>query len=439
MPESLPPRRLWIGYSVIALSVVLSLLLWVVEMARAGELYASPWVYLAKLGSHGTLTLMCWAFLLATRFRAIELLFGGLDKVYRAHRVVGETAFFLIFLHPIFLAVHFSESIRGFFRYLWFSGDWVRNTGIIALAFFALLVVLSIYVKIAYHRWKRTHDFFGLLLVLIVIHAAISGGEIMRYPVLTLWHGIWVGLGLSAYAYIRLFYRFAGPQYDFVTTQVKEIGDSISEVYLRPLGRSLHYQPGQFVYISFDSDAVSEEPHPFSISSGPEEPELRLSIKQLGDWTQNVAAIQKGELARVWGPYGHFSDALLKNPDLPAVFLAGGIGVTPFLSLLRSKALKDRPGKILMIYSVPRPASQAYRKELDELAQALPQLAVIHHLSEKEGFIDRAYLEDHLEQALDRYLFLICGPGPMMNAFGKLLPEAGLKQKQIVMEEFAIR
>lgn len=439
MSEQLPPKRIWRGFGTILATLFITYALWIGAMAWTGEWYESAWKYPAKVGSHGCLILMCWAFVLATRFRPVEWLFGGLDKVYKAHRVVGETAFFLIFLHPIFLAIAFAEDAGGFFRYLWFSDDWVRNTGLIGLAVFVLLVVLSIYVKIAYHKWKRTHDFFGLLLVLIVIHAVISGGEIMQYPILTIWHGFWVSVGLLSYTYIRLFYRFVGPQFDYVTTGVKNLADEITEVYLEPVGRPMHPRPGQFVYISLDADAVSEEPHPFSISSAPHESALRLSIKRLGDWTSDIHRVEEGEPARVWGPYGHFSDLLLSKPKLPAVLIGGGIGVTPFLSIVGSRAIRTRKSPLTMIYSTPRPEASVYADELRRALDEIPAGDLVEHHSDTMGFIDRAYLESVLDRPLKDHLFLVCGPGPMMQAINSLLLDADVQPKQIVMEAFDIR
>lgn len=439
MPKFHETRRHWIAYAVVFATVAVSYLLWIGALWRRDELYDSPWIYLAKLGSHGSLTLMCWAFILSTRFRPVEWLFGGLDKVYRGHRFVGESAFFLILLHPFFLAVARAEEAGGFLRYLWFSDDWARNTGIVALTIFVVLVVLSIYWKIAYHRWKRTHDFFGVLLVLIVAHAVIAQGEILRYPELALWHGAWVATALAAYIYIRGIYRFAGPQYDFITAGAEEIGDHITEVLLEPAGRHLEFQPGQFVYISFNSDAVSEEPHPFSISSPPGAIPMRLSIKRLGDWTKDIDRIRRGEPARVWGPYGHFSEILSKRPELPAVLIGGGIGITPMLSIAGSDLLARRQGTTTLIYAVPDKESRVYDAELRARAEAIPGLEYRSHLSDEEGFIDQSYLEKTLDQALGEHLFLVCGPAPMMQAMRKLLQSAGIRPTRVIMEDFAIR
>jgi len=439
MPKLHETRRHWIAYLFVFATVAASYLLWIAAMWRRDELHEGLWIYFAKFGSHGALTLMCWAFILATRFRPVEWLFGGLDKVYRAHRLVGESAFFLVFLHPVFLALARAEEAGGFLRYLWFSGDWARNTGILALAIFVVLVVLSIFWKIAYHRWKRTHDFFGVLLVLVVVHAVLARGEILRYPELALWHGAWVAVGLAAYVYIRGLYRVAGPQYDTVVSDVAEIGDQITEISLVPSGRSLEFEPGQFLYISFDADAVSEEPHPFSISSPPEILPMRLSIKRLGDWTGEVDKIRPGELARIWGPYGHFGEILWKRPELPAVFIGGGIGITPFLSIVSSEALAQREGESLLIYAVPDEDSLVYDRELRERAEALPRLSYRSHLSDEEGFIDQAYLKRVLERPLGDHLFLVCGPAPMMRAMRQLLQGAGVRPTRVIMEDFAIR
>ncbi|MCC5785898.1 MAG: ferric reductase-like transmembrane domain-containing protein [Phycisphaerales bacterium] len=439
MPDRLPVKRIVYGYSVVFGTVLLSIGLWLLEMARAGEMHTDPWIYPAKVGSHGTLILMCWAFILATRFGPIERLFGGLDQVYKAHRIIGETAFFLIFLHPIFLAVSFSDSLSGFARYLWFSDDWARNTGILALAAFAVLVVLSIYWKIPYKKWKRTHDLFGLVLVLVAVHALLGRGEMVKYPVLTAWYASWTAVGLTAYIYIRVLYRFVGPQYDFVTTDVQKRKAEVTEVYLEPVGRPMRFEAGQFLYVSFDSDAVTREPHPFSISSPPEAPTLRLSIKRLGDWTSDVHHIRPGERARVWGPYGHFGRVLQEQPDLPAVMIGGGIGITPMLSIIGSEAFAQRKESSVVIYSVPYEAKQVYADEITTRAEQLPNLRAVTHLSDETGYIDLDYLRETLERPLRDYVWMLCGPTAMTRSIEAQLKAEGVRIKQILIEAFDIR
>lgn len=435
----LPRKRKWFGHAVVASSVLLTYALWLAAMGAANDWYENPWIYPAKIGSHGALILMCWAFILATRFRWVERLFGGLDKVYKAHRHIGESAFFLLLLHPVFLAVAHAESVSAFFRYLWFSGNWVRNTGLIALAVFILLIILSVSSKIAYHRWKRSHDFFGALMVLIVIHAVLANGEIMRYPVLAVWHGTWVTLALAAYLYIHVFYRWFGPIHDYTVDSVDEVGDDITEIMLKPKKRVLYPSPGQFIYVSFDADAVNKEPHPFSISNSPEAKQVRLSVKRLGDWTGDVAGIKRGKPARLWGPYGHFCKRALNQPQMPLVMIGGGIGITPFLSLVASEAFARRGGASTMIYAIPDRASAVYLDELRAREDVLPHLALHVHYSDEEGYVDREYLERVVKPPFSDSLFMICGPPALMSAMRTLLAGAGVGARQMIVEDFEIR
>ncbi len=438
-PQSLPVKRKWLGYTVVAATVLFTFALLLAVLWWAGELYDNPWLYPAKLGSHGTIILMCWAYILTTRFRFVERLFGGLDKVYKAHRHIGESALALILLHPLGLSLAYTDSLSGFFGYLWFSDSWVRNTGLIALLVFVLLVAVSIYVKIAYHIWKWTHHLFGPLLVLIVIHAVLADGEIVRHPLLLVWHGAWIAMAAAAYVYIRVLYRFIGPQYDYVIDEVRDAGDAITEIHLKPQGRPMRLGPGQFVYVSFDAVAVTPELHPFSLSSPPEAARIRLSIKQLGDWTRDAAQLKRGRHARVWGPYGQFGKPLFKQPHLPAVMIGGGIGITPFLSIAASAAFSSRIAPCTLIYSVTDQAAGIYGQELRDLAAKLPHLKVVEHFSNDEGYIDLKYLQRQLDKPLAEYLFLMCGPPAMVAALRPILIEAGATMKQVFVEDFDIR
>lgn len=440
MPVENPQQRRFLGYGLIAVSLILTYVLWLWVLWQNDSWYDSKWIYMAKVGSHGAVVLMSWAFLLATRFKPIEWLFGGLDKVYFAHRRVGVAAFAIIWLHPIGLALGMAENWQGALYYLFVPSTYVRWSGTVALLAFVLLVILSLATTVAYHHWKKTHDWFGAVYVLVIIHGMISPGEIKTYALLTTWHGIWAALGLSAYVYIRFLYRHMGPLFDYKVSEVREKGDAITEIEFTPQGRPLRAEPGQFVYIAFDeADAISDEPHPFSLSGDPGSRTLRLSIKRLGDWTSDVSKVRIGEQTRVWGPYGHFSETLFQNPGKPAVFLAGGIGVTPFLNLMQSKALQKRPGPVTMIYSVPQASQAVYREDLEAYAEKRDDHKVVTHLSNEEGFINQAYLEKTLSHPLQDAIYMVCGPAVMMQAMETLLSKAGVPSDFIVMEDFSIR
>jgi predicted ferric reductase len=220
--------------------------------------------------------LMCWALVLAARLPIVERLFGGLDKVYKAHRRIGEAALYLIVLHPIFLALN---PEFDFFRFFWIAqlpgeaGHYylARMTGLIALAALVALTSLSLWISLPYHHWKQTHNFFGLVLVLVIFHGVVAQGEIMSYPVLGPGLPCGPGSGVCCYFYIRVLYRWFGPLHDYLVDHIRTLGD-ITEVHLRPRdpNRKMAFHPGQFLYVYFDSPDLRAEPHPFSISSAPQ-------------------------------------------------------------------------------------------------------------------------------------------------------------------------
>ncbi|TVR54568.1 MAG: hypothetical protein EA425_01630 [Puniceicoccaceae bacterium] len=430
-------KRAHYGYLAIAASLLVSYALWIGHLWWHGDWYEDLWKYPAKVGSHGATLLMCWAFLLATRFRPIERLFGGLDKVYRAHRIIGEAAFFLILIHPLGLSAHRLPDLAAWAGYFLNPRDAAIMTGVAALAGFVVLVALSLYVKIPYDRWKRTHDWFGVLFVIVVAHGILARGEIMAYPALQIWFGIWAALGLSAYVYIRLLYRWIGPQFNTEVAAVELRPGDITEIVLKPVGRPMPWQAGQFLYVSFDADAVTEEPHPFTISNPPGEETVRLSIKHLGDWTKDTEAIRPGEYARLWGPYGHFADALWEESGREAVLIAGGIGVTPFLSMAGCGRFRERSGRSWLIYSVPTAEKAAYREELRERAEANDALELVEHYSEEEGYIDRSFLEEVVGELKGKTYF-VCGPTIMMRSIQEFLLDAGVPLRDIHLEDFSL-
>ncbi len=432
-------KQYYWGYTVVGATTLVSLLIWLGSMWFYDDWYDEPFTYVAKIGSMGATTLMCWVFILSTRFCVVERLFGGLDKVYKAHRRIGQAAFFLILLHPLFLALRGVPEWGEVISFFWFSGDAVRNTGIFALLLFVALIAVSVWISLRYHVWKQTHHFFGLVLLIVIVHMVIANAEIMRYPLLRVWFFAWLAIAVLCYVYIRVLYRWIGPLYDYEVVTVTELGD-ITEVYLTPVRprRRLLHRPGQFLDISFDPDKVSAEPHPFSLSSPPHEPQLRISVKELGVWTSELSTLRGGERARVWGPYGTFGDALNTDLELDPVLIAGGIGLTPFLSMIRQEGFLEEGDRTAhLIYSVEKPDEALYHDEIESLNLDLDTLIYISHSSDEEGLLDAKTIGEKVG-GLEGKKFLICGPAPMMESITEDLQKNGVGIERIVTEDFSV-
>ena len=166
---------------------------------------------------------------------------------------LGEVALYLIVLHPVFLALN---PELDFVRFFWIdqlpreaeSHYFSRITGLIALAALVALMSLSLWISLPYHYWKQTHNFFGLVLVLVIFHGVVAQGEIMSYPLLGAWFAVWAAAGVCCYFFIRVLYRWFGPLHDYLVDHIRTLGD-ITEVHLRPQDpkRKMVFHPGQFL------------------------------------------------------------------------------------------------------------------------------------------------------------------------------------------------
>lgn len=437
-------KQYYWGYLVVGLSLVLTYAIYFGSMWFYDDWYESRLKYLAKIGSMGTTMLICWALVLAARLRIVERLFGGLDKVYKAHRRLGEVALCLIVLHPIFLALNPEFDFVRFFWTAQLPGEAghyyvARMTGLIALAALVALTSLSLWISLPYHHWKQTHNFFGLVLVLVIFHGVVAQGEIMSYPMLGTWFALWAVVGVCCYFYIRVLYRWFGPLHDYLVDHVRTLGD-ITEVRLSPRDpkRKMAFHPGQFLYVYFDSPDLRAEPHPFSISSAPHAGTIRISVKKLGDWTEQHPALKPGQRAYVWGPYGKFGDHMREHTDKESVLVAGGIGITPFLSMVENEDfLAGKYNKVHLFYSVEVAEEAYYHDEIMALGVKEEHLHYIPHSSDSEGYLTPEVIADRVGD-LKTKVYLICGPKVLMDSLREQLMEAGVPFEQIFTEDFSI-
>ena len=128
---------------------------------------------------------------------------------------------------------------------------------------------------------------------------------------------------------------------------------------------------------------------------------------------------------------------LLDRPDLPAVLVGGGIGITAFLSIVRSEEFRQRLADATLIYSVPNRDAAIYHQELSSHSARVDRMRHLLHISDEEGCIGADYLAAHLHRPLRGHIFFVCGPPQMMDSFKGFLQDAGVLRKQIRMEEFA--
>jgi ferredoxin-NADP reductase len=205
------------------------------------------------------------------------------------------------------------------------------------------------------------------------------------------------------------------------------------------------YLPGQFQFITLKrrKDLPVEEHH-WTISSSPTEKGYVIStIKALGDFTATIGETKVGDTATVHGPFGRFSHVL--HPDEESlVFIAGGIGVTPMMSMLRY--MRDTKSKIpvILLYGNRREEEIVFKDELKEIERGgHPALKVIHVLSNPgenwsgaTGYIDREKIQKYCTDLKGKG-FYTSGPPGLVKATVKNLLDLSMEDRRIHMEIFS--
>lgn len=381
----------------------------------------NPHRIIGEIFSSWVVTVFAFNFLMATRAKWVENLFGGLDKMYLIHRRSGVIAVVLLLAHFIVVP-----------RLIEFNPG--KPLGFYALVLILIGVLVSAVPffkrKIPYHKWINFHKLMGLFYVLGVIHGFMVDSLIKQLPITRIYVFSMAIIGILAWIYKAFLFGLFNKKLHYTVRFVKDLGNDITELELEAKNRSLDFKAGQFAFFTFPSISKREQ-HPFTISSHPHQDHLRITIKGLGDYTDSFASkIASDAEVQVEGPYGKFSSAHSKEKE--QVWIAGGIGITPFLALIKDYYTN----KVMMYWCVGNEEEAVYKEELEAVAKSNPLFEFVLWNSEKRGHIS---VDDLSLREPEKKAYLICGPKALKENITKQLKQEGVKQSNIHDEEFTFR
>ncbi len=378
------------------------------------------------------LTLIAINLILSGRFKRLEGFFGGMDTMYLLHHLLGGIGFIFVLLHPLFLAgAYYLDSPLAASQLLLLGPSFYKNLGNISLLMFMGLIVLTLFVKLPYELWHKTHKLMGVAFLLGGVHAYFTGSNVRASLLL---QGVILGLTIAAmlvYLYRTIFGRFLVFRYRYVIDSITPLTKEVTEIILATKGERIRFQPGQFAFFTFSLANGNKETHPFSISSSQDEKTIAITVKALGDFSAKATQLKTGSAVWVEGPYGHF----LTNQAPAQVWIAGGIGVTPFASRVMSglQAYKQ----VDFFYTASDASEMVYAKELMNQSEQFTQLKLHLHATKEKGRLTVESLKEHINNMRKR-IYYLCGPVPMMTSLRHQLIQAGVPDTQIYMEQFSI-
>ncbi len=430
------------GPATIAVLVLAEAVLWVVARpaGEPGRSYVGQW-----LGAESILLLSIGLVLIST-LPWVEVWFDGIDRAAIWHRRVAITGLVLLAPHILLASNPSSTSLGG-------PLGLVGALGMVGLALWAILPRWQSVVPRAlrggivtlrdapvvrdvrrifggYERWRALHRTTGLFVAMGFAHGILDGTPFDAAPVLRWSYLVTGGIGLAFYVYRELLAGRFLSLHDFQVAEVRPVGDGLTEIALQPLGKRMHFVPGQFAMVYLEGKDGWHR-HPFTIASSPEEPLVRFTVKALGDYTARLRQlVEPGMPAVLGGPHGRFDHRRGREHQL---WIAGGVGIAPFLSWLR--AFDAAPAhNVDLFYSADGEAP--YAAEIRAIAS--------RHATLRAHIVDTS-TDGRLspEQALaaagapPRELSVfMCGPQAMLRAFQTSLQARGVPARQIHREYF---
>jgi len=399
------------------------------------------WDFSMALG-FTAMAMMGMQFLLTARFRRTTAPFG-IDIIYFFHRYLALLAITLIFIHYLIIRINHAEAL-GVLNPLHAPG--YMTAGRFALVLFVLLIITSLWrkrLRIHYDEWRLLHIGMAVAGFLLAFGHIESVGYYIDAPIK---HGLWTAyilFWLLLIVYVRLIKPWRMRSKPYRVTKITQACCHSWTLTLAPEGHAgMRFKPGQFAWLTLRASPFHVKEHPFSFSSSAANPgSVEFTIKELGDFTRTIKKTQVGEVAYLDGPYGVFT--VDRYPHAVGyVFIAGGIGAAPIISMLRTLADRHEQRPLLFIYANKGQDDMMFKQEIDALQTRL-SLRVVNVLSEaspgwsgESGLITPALLQKVLADEAQNYEYFLCGPKPMSNVVQKGLHDLHVPLGQIHFELF---
>lgn len=378
------------------------------------------------------LSLMAAAAVLGARWRFVESIFGGLDRVYVVHKWLGIWALGLASFHLTFKAGMSGWETAVILPLPEGWPRFIRQLSFVGLMF---IVLLALNRNIPYSVWRWWHKLSGPLLVVVVLHWLSFKQPIALDSPAGIWLAFLSAAGVVGAFYKLLLYPLVSRHAEYQVVGVRP-GAAAMHLELEPVRDGIDFQAGQFGFLRMNVQGM-REPHPFTIASGSGgKGRVCFEIRSLGDFTGRlIATASVGMRADIYAPYGRF---LRRKEARREVWIGGGVGISAFIAWLQD----PRAGsfdKVTLFYfftpgrdfpEVPVMASMARERgaELVPVAGGASDPAFVDRI----GVICREAVPAQIDVAF-------CGPSGLLAQVSRTLQANGVPEANLRHEFFEFR
>lgn len=401
----------------------------------AFELPQGSWLGTATLSlasGVAALALMSCAAILSARGPLTEEAFGGLDRMYDAHKWLGISALTLASVHLLFKAGMPGWDTAAI---LTLPADWTRLIRQASFVGLMLIIMLSLNRKIPYSTWRWWHRLSGPILLIALLHALSIKSPLALASPAGVWMTALAGLGLVAAIYKLVLYPLVSNRGEYEVVAVSP-GQAAAQIDFTPTARPIAFVPGQFGFLRMKVEGL-REPHPFTIASGANNKgQISFVIRALGDYTTKlISEVTPRMRADVYAPYGRF----MRRPEASReIWIAGGVGISPFIAWMKH----DDPGgfeRVTLFYLFTPGRTFPSVEALAAMAQECGvEFVPVGTGVESPAFVNR-FSEIAKEGDVAALDVALCGPKGILPHVQRLMQHNGVPEANLRYELFEFR
>jgi predicted ferric reductase len=420
-------RRLAPSVWTLLVAASVAMPLWVLVDAP-DEVRGGGWHLASLAASLVAVSLLVLTVVLPSRIRTVTS-YLGVERLLRHHRSLALLVVGLVVAHIVFVIVRQDTGLRVLDLRAAPPRVWAGSIAALALLLIVPLATSRRRRRPRYEGWRLVHLVLGNVVLLGAALHVWWLRDLVHYRPTATWLAA-LALCLAAVTAYRWAWRpWRSSRNRYVVDEVRVESSDAVTVGLRAVGHSgLPFRPGQFAWLKIGESPYVFEEHPFTIASSAAHPEHKeFTVKALGDFSEILAGLRPGRRVHLDGPHGAFTLDGLKS--LGFVFVAGGVGITPILSMLRTLADRTDPRPVVLIVAGRTADDLLHRADHEHLDDRL-DLRVVEVLEEPpvnwrgeigwltHQVLDVAVPARRVRAHLD---YFVCGPGPMVAAVTRIL------------------
>ena len=374
----------------------------------------------------GAAALACMASscILASRWHGVESLFGGLDRVYEAHKWIGIWALIFAVYHFVFKAELDTWELAPILE---LPKYWTR------VVVLGLIILLALNRKIPYGNWRWLHKFSGPLFLIVILHWLSIKSPITLTSPSGIWLAVLCTVGVIAALYKMLLYPFVAKAGEYKLAAISH-GKAAIHLEFEPVSKKFPFKAGQFGFIAFKESGLSE-PHPFTIANAHSDTgNIHFVIRALGDYTKKLNEQAKvGMLADIYAPYGRFKRIAGAKHE---IWIGAGVGISPFIAWQQDKTIGHFERTTLVYCFDPSRAFPSVERMQEITDQSGVQLVANPSGSDAMAKTIRQAASEFDPKSIQ---ISFCGPKGLLKRVQELMKENGVPAQNIHYEFFDFR